>query len=83
MPIYDRTQENLCVSDAGIAVTRRFLLNSVRAYAENGEVPRGAADPATFMVRAVSLTLPADADWEEAGQEHMTAVLGKDFGYAP
>lgn len=83
MPIYDRTQENLCVSDAGIAVTRRFLLNSVQAFAENGEVPRGAADPATFMVRAVSLTLPADAEWEEAGQEDMTAVVGKDFGYAP
>ncbi len=83
MPIYDRTQENLCVSDAGIAVTRRFLLNSVSALAVTGERSKGADIPATFMVRALSLTLPADEDWEVSSVEHMTARVGKDFGYTP
>ncbi len=83
MPIYDRTQENLCVTDAGIAMTRRFLLEAVATLRENGVRPAGAIDPETFMVRAVSLTLPAEADWLDAGAEHMRARLGADFGYAP
>ncbi len=83
MPIYDRTQENLCVTDAGIVVTRRFLLDAVQAHRASGVRPAGADDPESFMVRAVSLTLPAEADWQEAGAEHMTARLGKDFGYSP
>jgi hypothetical protein len=35
------------------------------------------------MVRAVSLTLPASASWNESGRELMTARLGADFGYTP
>jgi len=27
--------------------------------------------------------LPADADWQKAGAEPMTARVGKDFGYTP
>jgi hypothetical protein len=33
------------------------------------------------MIRALSLTLPAGGDWEVSGIEHMTARVGKDFGY--
>jgi phthalate 4,5-dioxygenase len=82
-PIVDRTQENLCVSDAGIAVTRQFLLESVAAYRDTGTKPVPAKDPTASMVRAISMTLPADADWQEAGSEPMTARVGKDFGYTP
>lgn len=81
MPIYDRTQENLCVSDTGIMMTRRMLLESVKAYRDNGARPAGADDPTTFMVRAISMHLPADADWADAGAEPMRARLGADFGY--
>lgn len=81
MPIADRTQEHLCVSDAGIAFTRQFLLKAVAAHQETGAKPAGADDPHTFMVRAVSMRLPADADWRDAAAGPMTAKLGADFGY--
>ena len=34
-------------------------------------------------MRAISITVPADADWMELGGEFMRAEPGKDFGYAP
>ncbi len=82
-PIADRTQEHLCVSDTGIVMTRRFLLDSVIAHQERGIRPRGVTDPQTFMVRAISIRLPAGTPWAEAGQSFMRARLGADFGYAP
>lgn len=44
-PIYDRGIEHLCTSDAGIVMTRRIK-------------SLGVDDFETFMVRALSLTLP-------------------------
>lgn len=81
MPIYDRTQEHLCASDAGIVLTRRMLLDSVKAYRETGARPAGADRPETFMVRAVSMHMAAGVDWQEAASGPMTARLGADFGY--
>jgi hypothetical protein len=40
-------------------------------------------NPDTFMVRAVSLTLPESTSWVDFGRPHMAAKLGADFGYAP
>ena len=80
-PVYDRTQENLCVSDTGIVMTRRMLLDSVQSYRDEGVRPAGADSPEVFMVRAVSMHLPADASWEADAAEPMTARLGADFGY--
>jgi len=81
LPIVDRTQENLCASDAGVVAARAVLLRGVKAFLESGEKPAGAENPETFMVRAVSMTLPTAADIFEAGAEPMTARLGKEFGY--
>ena len=82
-PIYDRTRENLGVGDTGIAMTRRFLLETVAAYRQRQIKPPGVDDPQTFMVRAVSLSLPPDVPWAQAGRELMGARLGADFGYTP
>ena len=82
-PIFDRSKENLGSSDTGIALTRRLLLDSVKKFKSEGLAPKGVAKPATFMVRAVSLTLPKGASWQEDGRLHMTARLDADFGYAP
>jgi phenylpropionate dioxygenase-like ring-hydroxylating dioxygenase large terminal subunit len=82
-PIYDRTQENLCVSDTGIAMTRRMLLETLTGYRERGIRPPGVDDPDIFMVRAMSLHLPPDTPWSVAGAEFMRARLGADFGYTP
>lgn len=82
-PIVDRTQEYLSASDIGIVRTRRLLLDSVAAYRDRGERPQGADDPETFMVRSVSLHLPVEESWSDAGASFMRAELGADFGYAP
>jgi hypothetical protein len=79
--VYDRTQEHLCSSDAGIVMTRRLLLDSVAALRENGVKPPSVGDPDSFMVRAVSLRLPEGAQWAEAGEQFMRAELGSGFGY--
>jgi hypothetical protein len=80
-PIFDRSKEHLGSSDTGIAMTRRLLLETVNAYRDRGTVPVGANDPDTFMVRAVSLTLPSTTSWVDFGRPHMRATLGADFGY--
>lgn len=82
-PIYDRSQEHLGISDTGIAMTRRFLLESVRKLASEQVRPAGYGDADLYMVRAVSLTLPNKVSWQEGGREFMQAQLGVDFGYAP
>ena len=38
-------------------------------------------DPNVFMVRAVSLRLPPEERWADAGARFMRAELGADFGY--
>ena len=81
-PILDRTKEHLGSSDTGIAMTRRLLLEAVNAYRDHGIKPSGVTDPDTFMVRAVSLTLPETTSWADFGRPHMQAKLGADFGYA-
>lgn len=80
--IYDRSKEHLGISDTGVAMTRRLLLETVRNLHANGAEPQGARDPSTFMVRAVSLTLPAGVPWQAHG-EHMAARLDAGFGYNP
>ena len=81
--IYDRSQENLGVSDAGIVMARRFLLKSLADFHDNGTRPPGVDQPETYMVRAVSVHLPADTPWEAACRPFMRAKLGADFGYRP
>jgi hypothetical protein len=80
--IYDRSKEHLGISDTGIAMTRRLLLESVRNV-RSGTEPQGVRDPSTFMVRAVSLTLPSGLAWQEPAREPMTARLDTGFGYTP
>ncbi|MEO8299543.1 MAG: ring-hydroxylating oxygenase subunit alpha, partial [Burkholderiales bacterium] len=81
-PIYDRSKEHLGVSDTGVAMTRRLLLETVRNHRTQGTLPKAATDPSVYMVRAVSLTLPAQVSWQEQ-REHTVAKLDADFGYAP
>jgi phthalate 4,5-dioxygenase oxygenase subunit len=81
-PIYDRTKEHLGTTDTGIARVRRMLLDSVSKL-EKGQRPASANAADGFMVRAISITIPAGGDWEALGREHMKAELGKGFGYAP
>jgi len=83
MPVYDRTKEHLGSTDLGIARTRRFLLEALRRLEADGQRPAPAAAPASFMWRAISITVDEGADWKQAGAGFMRARLGADFGYTP
>ena len=83
LPIYDRSKENLGLSDSGVIRTRRVLLETVKKLHTDGVRPLSVDDPSKFLMRAISITVPADADWMELGGEFMRAEPGKDFGYAP
>ena len=82
-PIYDRSKENLGLSDSGVARTRRVLLEAVKRLRAEGVRPPSVEDASKFLVRAISITVPEGADWMAAGSEFMRAEPGKDFGYAP
>jgi phthalate 4,5-dioxygenase len=81
--IFDRTREHLGSTDIGIARTRRLLLDGLRRLEDAGEPPASARDPSLLMWRAISITVPAGADWQQAGGDFMRAKLGADFGYTP
>ena len=81
--IQDRTQENLCASDAGIVATRRLLLETLEAMRGGGAGPSIVNDPETYKVRAVSVRLPAEASWLDACRPFMEAEIGAEFGYTP
>lgn len=82
-PIYDRSKEHLGTSDTGIARTRRLLLDSIKKLATDNIQPASVREPDKFMMRAMSITIPANADWKTAGQDFMSAELGQGFGYEP
>jgi phenylpropionate dioxygenase-like ring-hydroxylating dioxygenase large terminal subunit len=81
-PIYDRTKEHLGTTDTGVVRVRRMLLDTTHKL-EQGVKPVSAAQPERYMLRAVSITIPAGGDWEALGRGYMTAELGKGFGYVP
>ena len=61
-PLYDRTQENLCVQDIAIANARRRLLEAARGL-QAGKEPPGR-DPKDYAIRSVSTKLPRTVnDW--------------------
>jgi phenylpropionate dioxygenase-like ring-hydroxylating dioxygenase large terminal subunit len=82
-PIYDRTKENLGTSDSGVARTRRVLLEAAKKLAAQQARPASASEPDKYLVRAISITIPAGADWVALGKDFMQAQPGKDFGYQP
>jgi hypothetical protein len=60
-----------------------MLLDNAKKLAQGAVAPATMAAPASYMVRAVSLTIPAGGDWAELGRDHMKAQVGKGFGYTP
>ena len=81
--IYDRSKENLGTSDSGVARTRRVLLEAVKKLATQDQRPVSTTEADKFLYRAISITIPAGADWMAIGKEFMHAEPGKDFGYQP
>ena len=81
-PIMDRTKETLGVTDSGIVVVRRVLLDAIRAFGRTGAIPSVVLDPDLSMVRAVGVRLPpTEKWWGTEANNFMAAQVGKGFGY--
>ena len=74
--IQDRTRENLCPTDRGIAMMRRLLLNSAKANREGRVVP--GLDPKQQRVRSCSIELAKDVPFSEGARHGLFAPLNTD-----
>jgi hypothetical protein len=74
--ISDRTLENLAPSDLMIAITRRRLMDAVRALQDKGTVPPGVDDPdIASAARSGDLIAPEGQPWLEAYEQTMRQAL--------
>ena len=68
--ISDRTLENLAPSDRMIVITRRRLIDAVRALQDEGTVPPGVDNPeVASSARSGDLIAPEGQPWLEAYDE--------------
>ena len=74
--IQDRTRENLCLTDTGIAMTRRELMRAVQANLD-GETIKGLA-ASDQKVRSVAIELPVDTNFVQVAKHGLFADLGTD-----
>ena len=72
--IMDRTREHLGTADAAIIRTRRKLIASARAFAEDGTPPPGSQNPEWYTVRSCETVLPPEDDWQKALEPWVTAA---------
>ena len=62
--IVDRSMEHLAASDRMIVMTRRRLLNAVKAFMADGTLPPGVRDPDVYRyARSGSFIAPESDDW--------------------
>ena len=73
-PIADRTTENLTVTDKGIVMARRRLLEAALALQQGVRPP--ALDPATHRVRSASFVRPRDVPFADAVHGTLAAEVG-------
>jgi phthalate 4,5-dioxygenase oxygenase subunit len=81
--IADRTLEHLAPSDRMITMTRRRLLDAVRALRDNGTVPPLVDDPRiSSSARSGELIAPAGQPWLEAYEQTLGQALHPKFSEA-
>jgi phenylpropionate dioxygenase-like ring-hydroxylating dioxygenase large terminal subunit len=81
-PLYDRTQETLCVQDIAIVNARRRLIEAARGLMQGMEPP--GRDPADYRLRSISTKLPKDTkDWLKGIWREMEAVPETYKVFAP
>ena len=74
--ITDRTLEHLAPSDRMITMTRRRLLDAVRALRDNGTAPPLVDDPQiSSNVRSGELVAPAGQSWLDAYEQTLGRAL--------
>jgi hypothetical protein len=74
--ISDRTLENLAPSDRMIVITRRRLMDAVRALQDKGTVPPGVDDPdVSGGARSGDLIAPEGQLWLDAYEQTLKQAL--------
>ena len=68
-PIMNRSREHLGTTDALIIRTRRKMMASAKALAEQGIAPPGVDSPQAYHQRSGGIVLPRSVDWWEATRE--------------
>jgi phenylpropionate dioxygenase-like ring-hydroxylating dioxygenase large terminal subunit len=81
--ISDRTLEHLAPSDRMITLTRRRLLDAVRALRDHGTVPPLVDNPqASTIARSGDLIAPAEHRWLDAYEQTLAEALHPGFAEA-
>ncbi len=75
-PVQDRTKENLCPTDRGIARMRRLLEQTAEANRAGKPLP--GLDPKEQHVRSCSLLLPKDQAFKDHARHGLFPPLGTD-----
>jgi nitrite reductase/ring-hydroxylating ferredoxin subunit len=74
-PIYDRESEHLGTTDALIIRTRRRMIQTARAFNEQGITPPGVDHPELYRQRSGGVLLPRDANWWDATEARRTEFI--------
>ena len=75
-PIQDRTRENLCPTDRGIALARKKLLDAAKANREGRIIP--ALRPDEQRVRSCAIELPREQHFREHARHGLFAPPDTD-----
>jgi len=70
-PLYDRTQENLGVTDMVIVQTRRRLMEAARHLQKTGKLP--GFDAKSYGLRPFSVQLTEEESWQDAVKDAIIA----------
>jgi hypothetical protein len=76
-PIYDRESEHLGTTDALIIRTRRRMIATARALAEQGITPPGVDQPELYRQRSGGVLLPREASWWDATEERRAEFIAR------
>lgn len=76
--IADRTREHLGTSDRMVMQTRRYLINAVKKFADEGELPASVYGSELYWkVHSGEMMIPEDADWTQAYNEKLAHIGSK------
>lgn len=81
--IIDRTRETLASSDLMVALTRRAMLQALRAHQTTGELPPVLDNPNLCRgARSGDVLSPSSTDWQEAYAAAMTELANRATRHA-
>jgi len=72
--VQDRSRENLCGTDNGIVMTRKYLIRAAEANRDGKDIM--GLDPEHQRVRSAAIELPKDVKFHEGARDGLFAKLG-------